>query len=198
MLENSFEVQSFLDEKEINILLKFYNLLPKELNSGVDKQAYTTGFKVDTIPIKDFKTRLKNIFGECKVTVSMFLEEFDPWSVHSDYFKGDKNPYYAVLIPLDYQDMSAHTVIFNELGVEDDWKDKLTANSSYNYNDREIRLLSHIDNGLLKKLSIDKICKWKKGNIIAWHRNLLHSSDNFPIDGPNKKTALVLFLNQDD
>ena len=198
MLQNSFEVPSFITDEEIKTLLKFYSVLPKKLNSGNSKQAYTTGFPIENIPIKDFQTRIKNIFGECKIQVSMFLEEFDPWTVHSDYDKGDASPYYAFLVPLDYDDKHTHTIIFNELCDQLDWKEKLIEEKGYNYSGKELKLLSHIDVDVLKKLTIDKVCKWQTGDMIAWHRKLLHCSDNFPLYGPKRKTALVLFLNRDD
>jgi hypothetical protein len=196
MLQNSFEVLNFFDDREIKTLLKFYGNLTKSLNTGRTKQAYTTGFPVDTLPIKNFKTRITNVFGQHRVTVSMFLEEFDPWTVHSDYHKADKNPYFAVLIPLAY-DNDTHTIIFNESGVKEQWRENLI-DTGFAYEPNHLRLLSHVDEQLLTKLSIKKIYKWNKGNMIAWHRSLLHASDNFPVNGTKKKTALVLFLNQDD
>jgi len=200
-MEKSFELSSFLTYDEVDILLKFYSILPKTLNYGNDKKAYTTGFDLDTLdktPIKNFKTRLTNIIGQHKVTVSMFLEEFEPWTVHSDYHKADNKPYYALLFPLDYENKDTHTITFNELGIEEDYKKNLLEESGYDYDQKQLRLLSHVDQQLLKKLTIDKIFKWQKGNMIAWHRSLLHCSDNFLLDGPQKKTALVLFLNRDD
>ena len=196
MLENSFEINSFLNDQEIELLLKFYDTLPRTLNSGETKKAYTTGFPIETFPINNFIPRLKNVFGDFDTTVAMFLEEFTPWGVHTDFVKEDNVPYYAVLIPLDTKD--THTVIFNEQGTDRDWKKKLTADSGHMYTEQQLNLLSHVDNDLLKKLSVDKVYKWQKGNIIAWHRNLLHSSDNFSMHGLEQKTALVLFLNRDD
>ena len=198
MLENSFEIESFLDIREIELLLKFQETLPKTLNSGATKKAYTTGFPIETIPIKNFIPRLKNVFGDFNVTVSMFLEEFIPWVVHSDYSNTDKKPYYALLIPLDCENKNTHTVIFNELGIDDNWKDKLIDQSGYEYSDQQLKLLSHIDKDRLRKLSVDNVYKWQKGNLIAWHRKFLHTSDNFHIDNLKKKTALVLFINRDD
>jgi hypothetical protein len=198
-MEKSFELTSFLSHDEVKLLLKFYSILPKTLNYGSEKKAYTTGFDLDDLdktPIKNFKTRLTNVFGQHKVTVSMFLEEFDPWTVHSDYHKADKNPYFAVLIPLAY-DNDTHTIIFNESGVKEQWKENLI-DTGFAYEPNHLRLLSHVDEEILTKLSIKKIYKWNKGNMIAWHRSLLHASDNFPVNGTKKKTALVLFLNQDD
>lgn len=197
MLDHSFEVDSFLTDIEVNTLLKFYGTFEKQLNSGDNKMAYTSGFKIANTPVKDFQSRLHNIFGEFNVTVSMFLEEFDPWSVHTDFLKADKKPYFAVLIPLEY-DNDTHTVVFNEVGTSNEWKQTLGEKTGFSYDQDHLKLLSHVDRNLLTKLSIRKIYKWKKGNIIAWHRSLLHSSDNFKINGTEKKTALVLFLNQDD
>tara|TARA_R110000851_G_scaffold289391_1_gene443519 strand:+ start:406 stop:999 length:594 start_codon:yes stop_codon:yes gene_type:complete len=197
-MEKSFKVTSFLTYDEVDMLLKFYSILPKTLNQGGDKKAYTTGFDLDKTPITNFHERLKNIFGNYKTTVSMFLEEFEPWAVHSDYFKQDTTPYYAFLIPLDHQDKDTHTIIFDELGNTADWKDRLTPDSNYRYNNEESRLLNHIDETMLKKLTIHKVHKWRKGDLISWHRNLLHSSDNFFNAGLKKKIALVVFLNRDD
>ena len=197
-MEKSFEVASFLKGNEVDTLLQFYDLLPKTLNEGIDKKAYTTGFDLDQIPVKNFNSRLKSIFGDFKVTVSMFLEEFEPWAVHTDYFKEDSNPYYAVLIPLDHQDKDTHTVIFNELGDKKDWRDTLTSTSGYNYTTEQSALLGHIDTSMLEKLTLYKTHKWRKGNLIAWHRNLLHASDDFSDVGLKRKIALVIFLNRDD
>ena len=195
-MEDSFEIASFIDQGDMDILMKFYATLPKTYNKGDDIKAYTTGFPIETIPIKNFLPKLREVFGDFNVTVSMFLEEFVPWNVHSDYHKEDSNPYYAILIPLDYEDKNTHTIIFNEIAIDVDWKKKLQEEKNYQYTENENKLLSHIDKKLLSKLSIDKVCKWKKGKLIAWHRKLAHTSDNFLQDGIKRKIALVLFLNE--
>ena len=199
MLRKSFEIPAFIDKHEITALLNFYKKLPKTVNTGQKKkQAYTTGFPIESLPFEDLMPRLEKVFGKFNVTVSMFLEEFDPWNVHSDYFKDDANPYYAVLIPLEVQDKITHTLVFNELGDDKDWKRKLQVKENFKYSSYELQLLSHIKTSLLSKLSIDTLYKWHPGKLIAWNRNLLHSSDNFLVGGLEKKTALVLFLNKDD
>ena len=199
MLSNSFEIGSFLNEREVVELTKYYQKLPKTYNSGSEKKAYTTGFPWQDLPMKKLKNRLEDLFGDFKVGTSMFLEEFSPWGVHTDFYQGeDKVPYYAVLIPLDHEDKSTHTIIFQQEATNRDWKENLKENTGHVYSDNELELLSHIDKDLLEKLSIDKILKWEKGKLIAWHRNFLHTSDNFTRTGMNKKTAMVLFLNRDD
>jgi len=198
MLEKSFSVGNFITEQEISVLLKFYATLPKTLNTGRDKNAWTTGFQIQSIPLKNFKSRVEKVFGKCNVTVSMFLQEFKPWQVHTDWFKQDKTPYYAFLVPLEFGEGVTHTVVFNELGVDEDWREKLTKDKNYNYTKKELELLSHDDTDIVRKISVDKFYKWNKGELIAWHRKLLHCSDNFAVGGLEQKTALVVFLNQDD
>jgi len=198
MLEKSFTVRDFISEQEIKTLLNFYATLPKTLNTGKTKSAWTTGFPAEVIPLSNFKSRLEKVFGKCNVTVSMFLQEFKPWTVHSDWFKQDKKPYYAFLVPLEFGEKVTHTVVFNELGVDENWNEKLTTDKNYNYTKEELELLSHDKPDRLRKISVDKFYKWTKGELIAWHRKLLHCSDNFLVRGLEQKIALVLFLNQDD
>ena len=198
MLESSFEIDSFLDGNEITALRKFYQRLPKTLNSGDEKKAYTTGFPWDDLPIKSVRNKIENKFNEAKVTVAMFLEEYIPWGVHTDYFKDDKVPYYALLFPLDFEEKDTHNIIFDQKATTKDWKVKLNEHAGFEYTQKQKKLLDHIDEALLEKLSIDKVCKWEKGKMIAWHRNLLHTSDNFKQTGMKSKIALVLFMNQDD
>ena len=138
---------------------------------------------------------MEKIFGKFGVTVSMFLEEFTPWNIHSDFHKNDAKPYFAVLVPLDFDDKITHTIVFNELGTEKDWKTNLSVHKVQNYTKYQRQLLSHIDEELLSKVSISSVHRWKVGKMIAWHRKLLHTSDNFHMAGLKKKIALVLFLN---
>jgi len=198
MFADSFEIDSFLNNKEINALLDFYEKLPKTLNDGDEKKAYTTGFPWSSMPIKTVKEKIKNMFGDCNITVAMFLEEYIPWGVHTDYLKDDDIPYYALLFPLDFEEKNTHTIIFTQQATEKEWKAGLREPSGYHYSDEQKQLLDHIDQDLLDKLSIDQVCKWKKGKMIAWHRKLLHTSDNFIKSGMKNKKALVLFMNKDD
>ena len=197
-MKNSFEIDAFLDKQEVQALSKFYQTLPKTINSGSENKAYTTGFPWASMPIKSIKNKLENVFSTVNVTVAMFLEEYIPWGVHTDYFKDDKSPFYAVLIPLEFEDKDTHTIIFNEQATSKDWKFNLLTDIGYEYTEHELTLLNHIDQELLKKISIDSVYKWEKGKMIAWHRNYLHTSDNFKNTGMKKKLALVIFLNNDD
>ena len=197
-MKNSFEIDSFLDEHELSALLGYYKTLPQTINSGDDKKAFTTGFPWDDLPFETIKTKLRKVFPNSNVTVCMFLEEFIPWKVHTDYFKEDKVPHYAVLVPLDFEDKSTHTVVFNEVGIDKDWRGQLTQKSLYQYTEHQTKILNHIEQDMLDRLSVGQIHKWEKGKMIAWHRNFRHSSDNFENAGIKRKSALVLFVNQDD
>jgi hypothetical protein len=123
-MEKNFEIQSFLNQDEVEILLDFYSVLPRHLNSGSDKKAYTSGFDINDIPVENFLNRLKNVLGDFKISTTLILEEFIPWTVHTDYLPPDNSPYYSVLIPLDYRDKKTHTIIFKELGLEKDWRQR--------------------------------------------------------------------------
>ena len=68
MLENSFEIDSFLDDDEIIALLRFYKTLPKTANSG-DFHAYTTGFPWNDLPMETIKKEIQTM-------VSFFLNFF--------------------------------------------------------------------------------------------------------------------------
>ena len=56
------------------------------------------------------------------------------------------------------------------------------------------------DDAKIDPAELDRLVgdKWEKGKMIAWHRNYLHTSDNFKNTGMKKKLALVIFLNKDD
>ena len=62
-MKNSFEIDSFLDEQELVALSKFYQTLPKTINSGEEKKAYTTGFPWASMPIKSVKNKLENVIN---------------------------------------------------------------------------------------------------------------------------------------
>ena len=204
-MERPIETKNFFSDIEVEVLKKFYSTLPKTVNNDGPEKAYTTGFEFNNLPIKKFRSRLKNIFGEFGVATSHFLQEWDPWTIHTEYQPTGteinstditSKPYYAVLFPLCTQNLQTHTVIFNEVQTENgntwskDHNDKVKT-----LNANESSLLDHVDQNELRKVTINKILPWKVGNMIGWHRKYLHSSDNFHNAGIKEKLALVLFLN---
>ena len=45
---------------------------------------------------------------------------------------------------------------------------------------------------------IDTIYEWEIGDMLVWDRSLIHSSDNFLINGIIEKTAIPLFASYEN
>lgn len=196
MIQKAFEITNFLNESEIFVLEKIQKKLEKNLNQSNEKKAYTNGFDYNLIK-KLIQPKLNKIFGTFGVTDCMILEEFIPWAIHTDYIKKDSKPYYACLIPLSYEGKITHTIVFNEVATTANWKEELP-DINYKFDNDTLSLLDHCPEEQLKKVSLYNKYKWERGNLIAWNRTLLHTSDNFIKAGITIKTALVLFLNLDN
>jgi len=195
MIQKAFEIENFLDENEVVFLENIQKRLKKTFNLGNTKKAYTNGFDYSLIK-KVIQPKLNKIFGSFGVTDCMILEEFVPWTIHTDYIKKDSKPYYACLIPLSYENKITHTVVFNEVATKLDWGAELP-DSNYKFDSDTLSLLDHCSAEQLKKVSLYNSYKWQRGKLIAWDRTLLHTSDNFTKAGITTKNALVLFLNLD-
>ena len=120
----------------------------------------------------------------------MILSAFKPWSIHSDYDKGDTNPGNGILIP--YKTQNSHTIIFNEhckTGLGD------CTNIPGNTVDKELwnKYLSHIPKNDLLKVTLKEIYAWNHGTGVIWSRLELHCSDNFIKNNIDTKIALVIF-----
>jgi hypothetical protein len=193
----SFSVDSFLNNKEIEQVLKFYKNLQKTLHNEEGTKVYTTGFvwQDHLYFSKVLNERLKPYLQGSKVTLSYVLEEHTPLSVHTDFFNhNDPNPGRVFLIPLMFKGTSenASTVVFNELGNTEKWRESLKV-IQYPYSKTEKKMLTHINEDLIKKISPLRIHDWQPGKLIVWDRKLLHCSDNFLENGVTSKTALVIF-----
>lgn len=187
-----------LTNADFSKLLRIANSLrEKTLNSGDIKKAYTTGFNdvSKMLLYKMLQPYLQPAIGEFKIHVAMLLEEFIPWTIHTDYPKGDENPGYAVLIPLETID--SHTVVFNEECLDDfetykNNHEPIINNCSYLHQS----ILSHISAEDLGYVSLRSIEKWEEGKLIIWDRVLLHTSDNFLAAGLSEKRAVVVFTSR--
>ena len=60
------------------------------------------------------------------------------------------------------------------------------------------KYLSHQPYEDLAGLVVDTIYEWEIGDMIAWDRSRIHSSDNFLINGLIEKTAIPLFGSYED
>lgn len=183
--ENSFSQLEKLIEK---------TTVEKTLNDGI-KKAYTTGIDSKFNQIIKSILSIEPVIGDYEIHVSMLLEEFTPWVIHTDYNKGDDNPGYAVLIPLETVD--SNTVIFNEECLDDfELYKKTNTHKENNASSLKSSILSHIDKEDLKYVSVKSIEKWEKGKLIVWDRKLLHTSDNFLQNNIETKRAFVMFTSK--
>ena len=60
------------------------------------------------------------------------------------------------------------------------------------------KYLSHQPYEDLTDLVIDTIYEWEIGDMLVWDRSLIHSSDNFLINGIIEKTAIPLFASYEN
>jgi len=191
------EDDNFITKTEFNRLLKFLdNIKTETLNTGIPK-AFTSGIdnRFYTYIKKILDPVLVDKIGDYKIHTAMFLREFSPWAIHTDYNKGDDNPGFAVLIPLET--VESHTVIFNEI-CTDVFETFKKENKQIDNNARYLHetLLSHISIDDLKYVSVKAIEKWQERKLIIWDRNLLHTSDNFLKNNIKEKKAIVIFTSR--
>lgn len=171
----------------------FRSVKDKSLNWT--SKAHTTGVNSSLHPlITKVLGKYIDISGQ-KIHTAMLLESFIPWSVHTDYDKGDSSPSIAVLIPLESID--AYTIVFDQENLDNDLDSFVSCSKRL---DDPTTLaeshtaLSHVDPKLLPYLSIKTKARWNKGDLIIWDRKLLHCSDNYKQSGIDNKTAAVIFF----
>ena len=193
MFKDIIEIDNFLSADEFDLLKKFsIKLISQDTTSNTNG---TIGFVYEKSIIKKLiDNKLKRVLKPFHVHQSMVLNEVSPWAIHTDWHKGDKNPYCAVLLPIDFDDKDTHTIVFNEIGYDDDWKSTQEPKNT-TWSARELELLSHISESTRDLVTLKKTMKWESRKLIVWDRKLLHCSDNF-IKETVKKTALVLFLSE--
>ena len=193
-LQKAFMIENFLTEQELSLVDKVSGIIPKQKNDA-EKQTLTNGFNYSLVK-KIVNKKLENIFGEFNVRDCMILEETKPWDIHTDFDKGDTDPYFACLIPLEHDGKDTHTVVFNEEAKNKEEIFELP-DSSNKLDTQTLAMLDHCNDKKLQRVSLLSSYKWKRGSLICWHRKLLHASDNFQKNNLDKKKALVMFLNKD-
>lgn len=190
----SFEVQKFLNTSEIDYLKKLSDAIPNKNNAGNEFVAYTNGFDYNFL-MPSIKQKIEEQIGKNQSTNCMILKEQEPWRIHTDFPKNDINaPTWAVLVPIEFSN-DTHTVIFAET-ENVSFKNFKNNNSkkTHNYDEKQIKLLDHIDSEDLEYVSDPTFYKWEVGKLIAWKRNYLHCSDNFKQTKNSYKNALVVFF----
>lgn len=188
---------------EILTIQKALSNLPSSMNSGPVAQAYTNGFKTtDAVYLFVKKRVIQPIEQQLRInlqlTHGMYLKEFIPWQIHTDYNKGDQKPGLAVLVPLHTDTIDTHTVIFNEECL-DDFDSYRSQHQPLTDNAKALHqtLMSHEPAHHLEYVTLWCSIPWTPGSVIYWDRRLLHASDNFVANGVLEKHALVMFFNND-
>lgn len=190
--------------EEITALDSALSKLPRALNETGTKQAYTNGFRHSDLIYPFVKSRVidrvsKHLEMPLNLTVGMKLEEFEPWTIHTDYTKSDQCPGLAVLIPLNTKPLNTATVIFNE-ECTDNFSQYISTHSKQHNHAAHLHdtVMSHETRDHLEYVSLAMTAPWIPGSVIFWDRRLLHSSDNFLAQQVTVKTALVMFFNNDN
>jgi hypothetical protein len=181
-------------QKIVDILVdKYKDRRSDEILNLNSMHAWTNGLSETDITIltKCFKEHLENE----RIYQAMILVEVEPWYIHTDYNKGDKNPGKAILIP--WQTCDSNTLVFNEVStvVKDDEPQMVNFPKIDNHVSRELyeQYMSHCQWEDAQKVSIKEIFAWERGRAVTWDRTLLHTSDNFIKNGVDIKIALVIF-----
>jgi SAM-dependent methyltransferase len=131
------------------------------------------------------------------------LNSFQPYDVHSDALDLDNTGThlpegweyaYTFLIPLETYD--TNTIIFDQESYnhkgghnwikfdEPELLDEIDDDTYEKY-------LTHCERDIIKRLSIEKIYNWKKGDLLVASRHALHASDNYLNNYILEKRALV-------
>jgi len=195
MNEDTIEIENFLNNNDFELLKQFSNKLISQATAS--SKNGTIGFVYEAgLLNKLIDHKLRKILKPFSVHRSMILNEISPWAIHTDVHIGDKNPDFGVVLPIVFNDKNTHTIVFNETGYDDDWKETQTLKNTI-WSNQELQLLSHINKSNLQYVTLNKTLKWMSRKLIGWDRKLLHCSDNF-INETEKKTALVLFLSENE
>jgi hypothetical protein len=192
------QILSMFTNDELKLVHNSLLKLPDRKNLG-DFHAYTNGFQqTDYIyPMirKLILEKLEKVLDKkLNLTHGMLLKEEIPWTIHTDYNKGDSDPGLAILLPLNTEEVNTHTVVFNEESTTT-FNDFVLNNNKLETNAKDLynNLCSHEDIDNLEYVSLLGAFKWIPGSVIYWDRKLLHCSDNFLQQGIKIKTGLVIF-----
>lgn len=160
-----------------------------ERNLSLSGRNFTNGID------KTLFVLLNNVFKEYliseKIYQAMVLVSDSPWSIHTDYIKGDDNPANAILIPWKTENTS--TIVFNEICYSNDDIDKMENSLSPITEEFYEKHLTHCPQEHVRKVSLHEVFNWERGKGVIWDRKFLHCSDNFIKNGITEKIALVMF-----
>lgn len=154
---------------------------------------------------KTIFSRITSVFGnELHLVFGMFLDEKQPWGVHTDAYHvknhPDRKPALSFLIPYsvdhDVQLVTkSQTIVFDQIRLRDEEK---ISDLPYCDDHPECATkihqqhLSHNSMDVLRRLTIQGQYHWQPGSLIYWDSHYVHDSDNFIANGYNSKQAIVI------
>ena len=210
------EIKNFISEQEIESVVKVMSKLPKGENTNKSNTASYYKSIGQGHPLKNWFEKLvmakvQKFFGiKCKMLFATYLNEEDPFDIHSDYFhKRIGEPFITFLIPLGVNGAVnkislAKTIIFNQLdtGLDNDVHTKKSYDNNFrklhtdvlnnNSSDLHSTELSHCNIEDLKKLTTKAVLVWVRGNALYWDQASLHCSNNYTEHGITSKQAIVI------
>ena len=148
--------------------------------------------------------KIKSVMDDDKLKVmfGMYLNETQPWSIHTDAYHVIDYPgrqtAKSFLMPLSVDNnvdlvSKSRTIVFNEYGKDNNIaelsENTLLANSAINIYDKH---LSHNNYDTVKKFTVQGEYQWERGSLIWWDGNYFHDSDNFIANGHTSKQAIVI------
>jgi hypothetical protein len=208
-------VANFFTREEIEYFNKYLSQLPapttdidtKNLMRGID-----VGHPLYSWFMKKIFSKIRDQIGEeLQLTYAEYLTETVPWPVHSDYAqKNLGEPFRTFLIPIAVNENinlveKTNTVMFNELDTFADanqligkkfWYDtEWIKNKSPKENsafETCYQLASQNAKEDMECLTLLQVLNWKQGCLLHWDARLMHSSDNFILNGVKSKQAIVM------
>ena len=201
-----FVIKNFINKKEIENFQKLYTELPIEINNQrqkIIKKKWSNNFFPELQQL--YKEKLKSIINDYIMdnpktkddleSLGLFQESFKPVSLHVDTgFDFNKIIYKQTLMPLTDE---GETVIFKNrfYGCSTTFSIDPAELAAKGYNKRSSEHLKIYDNkpfdkkihkeflnheniDNLKGLDVEKIYKWKLGDILVFDRTNLHCSSS--------------------
>lgn len=210
-MPNAYQLKNVFSADELDFILKILNKVPERSHNWQD--VYTNGFTendfIYSIIKKFVIDRINQLSGKPmgRLTTGMQLITKNPFGIHSDFArKGDSGHGTAFLIPLYQQTESSvtdcsYTIVFDQFWREtQNMEDYINTDPDKPVTNADHIWEKHCDHNpreFMQYLSIKLMAPWEPGSVIAWDRELFHTSDNFLKKGITEKSALVLFTSND-
>ena len=138
-------------------------------------------------------------------TFGMYLNETNPWRIHTDGYHvyGNPNRKSAIsfLMPLSVDNdpslvTESRTIVFDQCRDTNLIEDTESLEDQSNHPNSALHIykkhLSHNTENNVKKFTVQGQYQWARGSLIWWQGRYFHDSDNFLANGYTSKQALVI------